>query len=41
MTKRVWDILILIAGLAFEVLVLLKDKLTGGKNDNRSGSAKA
>ncbi len=41
MTKRAWDILIIILGIAFEVVILIKDTLTGGKNDNGSGSAKA
>jgi hypothetical protein len=41
MTKKAWDILITVAALAFEVLILIKDKLTGGKHDNSSRSAKA
>ena len=41
MTKRAWDILIMIVGIAFEVVILMKDKLTGGKHDDSSGSAKA
>ena len=41
MAKKTWDVLILILGIAFEVVILIKDILTGGKNDNRSGSAKA
>ena len=28
MTKRAWDILIMIAALAVETLILIKDKLT-------------
>lgn len=39
MTKRAWDILIIIAGLAIEVLTLLKDKI-GGRHDNGSGGSK-
>ena len=41
MAKRTWDALIIILGIAFEVVVLIKDKITGGKHDNGSGSAKA
>jgi len=40
MTKRAWDILIMIAGLAYEVLILLKDKLKGEKHDSSSGNPK-
>ncbi len=36
MTKRAWDIIIIIAGLAYEVLILLKEKLTGGKHGDNS-----
>ncbi len=39
MTKRAWEIIVIIAGIALDVVVLIKDKLTGGKNDNRSGSS--
>jgi|APFre7841882654_1041346.scaffolds.fasta_scaffold22966_3 hypothetical protein len=28
MTKRAWDILIMIVALAFEALILIKDKIT-------------
>ena len=42
MTKRAWEVIVIIAGIVFETLVLLKDKLlNGGKNDNGSGSSKA
>lgn len=40
MAKKTWDVLILILEIAIEVVVLIKDKiLSGGKNDNRSGSS--
>jgi len=38
MTKRAWDILIMITGLALEMLILLKDKLTGGGNHDSNSS---
>ena len=41
MARKTWDVIIIILGIAFEVVVLIKDKLTGGKHDNSSGSAKA
>jgi hypothetical protein len=40
MTKKTWEIIVTIVGIAFEVLILMKDKLTGGKHDNGSGSTK-
>ncbi len=39
MAKKTWDVLILILGIAIEVIIFVKDKITGGKNDNRSGSS--
>ena len=41
MAKKTWEILIIILGIAYDVAVLIKDTLTGGKHDNSSGSAKA
>ena len=44
MTKKTWEIIVTIVGIAFEVLILIKDKLTGtgGKqHGNGSGGAKA
>ena len=40
MTKKTWEIIVTIVGIAFEVLILMKDKLIGGKHDNGSGSTK-
>ncbi len=39
MTKKTLDIIVFIAEVVFEVVVFIKDKLTGGKNDNRSGNS--
>lgn len=33
MAKKTWELIIIILGIALEVVVLIKDKLTGGKND--------
>ena len=42
MAKKTWEVIIIILGIAFEVVVLIKDKLTGGGNhDSSSRSAKA
>jgi hypothetical protein len=41
MAKKTWEIILIILGIAAEVALLIKEKLTGGKNDNSSGSAKA
>jgi hypothetical protein len=38
MTRKTWEIIVTIAGVVFEVLILMKDKLIGGKNDTNSGS---
>ena len=41
MAKKTWEILIIILGIALDVAMLVKDKLTGGgKHDNGSGSTK-
>ena len=39
MAKKGWDILIIIIGIALDVVILIKDKFTGGKHD-RSGTTK-
>ena len=41
MTRKTWEIIVTIAGIVFEVLILMKDKLIGGKNDNNCGSGSA
>jgi hypothetical protein len=41
MAKKTWEVIIIILGIALEVVALIKDKLTGGKHDNSSGSTKA
>ena len=41
MAKKTWEAILIILGIAIEVVLLIKDKLTGGKNGNGSGSAKA
>ncbi len=41
MAKKTWEAVLVILGIAIEVVVLIKDKLTGGKNGNGSGTAKA
>jgi hypothetical protein len=44
MAKKTWEIIVIILGIAVEVVVLIKDKLTrtGGKQDgDGSGGAKA
>ena len=40
MAKKTWEAILIILGIAAEIVILIKDKLTGGKNDNRSGSPK-
>jgi hypothetical protein len=41
MTKKTWEIIVTIVGIVLDVLILMKDKLTGGgKHDNGSGSTK-
>jgi hypothetical protein len=41
MAKKTWEAILIILGIAIEVVVLIKDKLTGGKHDNSSRSSKA
>jgi hypothetical protein len=41
MAKKTWEVILIILGIATEIVVLIKDKLTGGKHDNSSGSPKA
>ncbi len=43
MTKKAWEIIIIIAGIVYETVVLLKNVvLNGGKHDDSgSGSSKA
>ncbi len=41
MAKKTWEVILIILGIAADVVVLIKDKLTGGTNDNSSRSAKA
>ena len=38
MTKKTWEIIVTIVGIVLDVLILMKDKLIGGKNDTNSGS---
>jgi hypothetical protein len=40
MAKKTWELIIIILGIAFEVVVLIKDKLTGGNHDSSSRSPK-
>ncbi len=40
MAKKTWEWIVTVVEIALEVAVLLKDKLTGGKNDTR-GNHKA
>ncbi len=41
MAKKTWEVILIIVGIAVEVANLIKDTLTGGKNDNSSGSSEA
>lgn len=38
MARRTWEWIITIAEIALSVAILLKDKLSGGKNDTRGNS---
>ncbi len=40
MGKKTWEVILIIVGIAADVATLIKDKLTGGKHDNSSGSPK-
>jgi len=40
MAKKTWEIIIIILGIALEVVVLIKDKLTGGNHDSSSANTK-
>jgi len=41
MAKKTWEAILIILGIAIEVVLLIKDKLKGGKNGNGSGIAQA
>ena len=38
MTKKAWDVLITIVGIALDVVILIKEKIYGGKNDTGGNS---
>ena len=40
MAKKTWEVIIIILGIALEVVALIKDKLKGGTHDSSSGSPK-
>ena len=42
MAKKTWEVIVIILGIAFEVVVLIKDKLTGtgGNHDSSGGNSK-
>ena len=33
MAKKTWELIVTIVGIALDVAILIKDKLSGGKND--------
>ena len=39
MAKKTWEVILIILGIAVEVVILIKDKLKGGINGNGSGTA--
>ena len=39
-TRKTWEIIIVVAAVVLDVLKLLKDKFNGGKKYDRTGSAK-
>ncbi len=39
MAKKTWETILIILGIAVEVVIFLHDKLKGGKDDSRSGSS--
>ena len=41
MAKKTWEVILIILGIVTEVVILIKDKLKGGKNGNGSGVAQA
>ena len=41
MARKAWETILIILGIAIEVVILIKDKLKGGKNGNGSGVAQA
>jgi hypothetical protein len=40
MARKTWEAILIIVGIAIEVVVLIKDTLKGGKHDSSSGSPK-
>jgi hypothetical protein len=41
MAKKTWEVILIILGIATELVILIKDKLKkGGKDGNGSGTAK-
>ena len=38
MTRKTWEVILCIAEIVLEVLIRIKGKLIGGKNDTNSGS---
>ncbi len=41
MAKKTWETILIILGIAVEVVILIKDKLKGGKNGNSTRTGKA
>jgi hypothetical protein len=39
-TRRTWEVIIVVTAVALDVLKLLKDKFNGGKKNDRTRSAK-
>jgi hypothetical protein len=40
MAKKTWEVIVIILGIALEIVILIKDTLKGGKHDSSSRSPK-